>query len=111
VWPAPRQRREIATAAILPEMVSGSNLAASGAVVDDGGLGKTPDIKAARVRGLQDSGLGGSAWPRRRRGPAPAAGCGVELGLWWRLRDEDAGGAARWLKGRARRGLRRGAAG
>jgi len=72
-----------------PRWRPGSNLAASGAVVDDGGLGKTPDVEADQVRGLQDSGLGGSAWPRRRRGPAPAAGCGMELVLWWRLRDED----------------------
>ena len=30
---------------------------------------------------------GGAAAPRRRRGPVPAARRGVEVGLWWRLRD------------------------
>jgi len=34
-----------------PRWRPGSSLAASGAVVDDGGLGRTPDVEAERVRG------------------------------------------------------------
>ena len=34
-----------------PRWRPGSNLAASGAEVDDGGLGRTPDVEAERVRG------------------------------------------------------------
>ena len=79
-----------------PRWRPGSNLAASGAVVDDGGLGRTPDVEAERVRGswrletqrkgrlvVAQSSYAGEAERRPR------------LGLWV---DGGAGGAAGGLK-------------
>jgi len=70
-----------------------------------------------RQMGYQDrSGTGGKKTGRqrahrRRRGSAPSGGEALGLRGGGASGMRDAGGAARWLKGRARRGLRRGAAG
>jgi len=53
-------------------------MAASGLILDP---------RRSSRQDLQGLGRCGAAAPRRRRGSVPAARRGVEVGMWWRLRD------------------------